>query len=207
MLTVAQAAKRASRDPETIRRWIRAGKLTAWKIGTQHVIDEDDLSDAIRGIFATPAERTDPSEAARDRAIVSAIHQSRAERAHQIHEVAAPYVASMTSAATGRPPVDVWLPQIVGRVVRAMDPLRIVVFGSRARGDQRADSDYDILVVMDHVDDRRAARLEVRRLLDDLPISKDVIVAPAAAIEGPDARPTGVLYWALVDGTTIYERP
>src|SRR5919201_5769278 len=43
MLTVPDAAKRAGRDPETIRRWIRAGKLRARKIGTQHVIDEADL--------------------------------------------------------------------------------------------------------------------------------------------------------------------
>jgi excisionase family DNA binding protein len=43
MLTVPDAAKRAGRDPETIRRWIRAGKLRARKIGTQHVIDETDL--------------------------------------------------------------------------------------------------------------------------------------------------------------------
>ena len=43
MLTVPDAAKRAGRDPETIRRWIRAGKLRARKIGTQHVIEEEDL--------------------------------------------------------------------------------------------------------------------------------------------------------------------
>ena len=43
MLTVPEAARRAGRDPETIRRWIRSGRLRARKIGTQHVIDETDL--------------------------------------------------------------------------------------------------------------------------------------------------------------------
>lgn len=43
MLTVPEAAKRANRNPETIRRWIRAGRLPARKIGTQHVIEESDL--------------------------------------------------------------------------------------------------------------------------------------------------------------------
>ena len=43
MLTVPEAARRAGRDPETIRRWIRTGRLRARKIGTQHVIDEADL--------------------------------------------------------------------------------------------------------------------------------------------------------------------
>jgi excisionase family DNA binding protein len=46
MLTVPQAAKLANRNPETIRRWIRAGRLRSQKVGTQHVIDEADL-DAI----------------------------------------------------------------------------------------------------------------------------------------------------------------
>jgi excisionase family DNA binding protein len=43
MITVPEAAKRAGKDPETIRRWIRTGRLRARKIGTQHVIEEEDL--------------------------------------------------------------------------------------------------------------------------------------------------------------------
>ena len=47
MITVPEAAKRAGRDPETIRRWIRNGRLRARKVGTQHVIDERDLEAAL----------------------------------------------------------------------------------------------------------------------------------------------------------------
>ena len=47
MLTVPQAAERVGRDPETVRRWIRAGKLRARKVGTQHVIEERDLDDLV----------------------------------------------------------------------------------------------------------------------------------------------------------------
>ena len=43
MLTVPEAARRTGRNPETVRRWIREGKLRASKVGTQHVIDERDL--------------------------------------------------------------------------------------------------------------------------------------------------------------------
>lgn len=43
MITVPEAAKRAGKDPETIRRWIRSGRLPARKIGTQHIIEEEDL--------------------------------------------------------------------------------------------------------------------------------------------------------------------
>ena len=44
MLTVPEVARRTGKDPETVRRWIRGGKLKARKIGTQHVIEEDDLA-------------------------------------------------------------------------------------------------------------------------------------------------------------------
>ena len=44
MLTVPEAASRAGKNPETIRRWIRSGRLPSRKIGTQHVIEEADLA-------------------------------------------------------------------------------------------------------------------------------------------------------------------
>lgn len=183
MLTVPEAAKRANRDPETIRRWIRAGKLSARKVGTQHVISEDDLSGVIGGNLGS----------------VDRPHR------HALGEAAAAYDAARIWTAPVAP--DRWLTHIVGRIVRAIDPVRIVLFGSRARGDNQPDSDYDLLVILDQVNDRRAARIEIRGLIDDLPIAKDVIVAPVSALDDPDDPPSGALYWALHDGMTIYERP
>lgn len=49
MLTVPEAARRTGKDPETIRRWIRSGKLRAHKVGTQHVIEESDLDEVVSG--------------------------------------------------------------------------------------------------------------------------------------------------------------
>jgi excisionase family DNA binding protein len=181
MLTVPEAARRAGRNPETIRRWIREGKLPARKVGTQHMIDQDDLTAFLDGTRS-------------------------ADQSHDIRESAAPYAVSPSVGPAPVSTLDVWLPQIVGRLVRAMDPARVVLYGARARGDQRPDSDYELLVILDDVDDRRAARIEVRRLLDDLPISKDVIVAGVADIEDPDDPPSGALYWALQEGLAIYER-
>jgi excisionase family DNA binding protein len=43
MVTVPEAARRVGRNPETIRRWIREGKLRSQKVGTQHLVDESDL--------------------------------------------------------------------------------------------------------------------------------------------------------------------
>jgi excisionase family DNA binding protein len=49
VLTVPQAARRTRRNPETIRRWIREGKLPARKVGSQHVIEEADLVGLLAG--------------------------------------------------------------------------------------------------------------------------------------------------------------
>jgi excisionase family DNA binding protein len=43
MITVPEAARRVGLNPETIRRWIRAGRLRSEKAGTQHLIDIDQL--------------------------------------------------------------------------------------------------------------------------------------------------------------------
>lgn len=48
MLTVPEAARRAGRSAETIRRWIWNGRLPARKIGNQHVIETEAL-DALVG--------------------------------------------------------------------------------------------------------------------------------------------------------------
>ena len=44
-----EAARKINRDPETVRRWIRAGRLRSQKVGTQHLIDEADLLIAAGG--------------------------------------------------------------------------------------------------------------------------------------------------------------
>jgi excisionase family DNA binding protein len=42
-MTVPEVAKRLGKNPETVRRWIREGKLHAQKIGNQHFVDEADV--------------------------------------------------------------------------------------------------------------------------------------------------------------------
>lgn len=50
MLTVPEAARRVQRDPETVRRWIRSGRLSSERVGTQHLVDERELD----AVCATP---------------------------------------------------------------------------------------------------------------------------------------------------------
>ena len=61
---------------------------------------------------------------------------------------------------------DEALADIVRRLVEAYQPERIYLFGSVARGDAGADSDYDLLVVVsnDAVLERRRSRLAYETL-------------------------------------------
>jgi excisionase family DNA binding protein len=204
-LTVPEAARRVGRNPETVRRWIREGRLRAHKVGTQHVIDDADLNDATHGMSLEPIRDPDPNGGPDTRAIVRAIHGGRSARSHEIREAVTPYL----QATRGRPAatVDAWLPMIVGRIVRVVNPAKIVLFGSRARGDAREDSDYDLLVIVDAAKDRRALRIAIRRSFDDLAVAADVVVATVEEAGGRiPGRPAGVVYWALQGGQVVYER-
>ena len=47
MITVAEAARRAARSPQTIRRWIRNGRLRSTNDGKRHMIEAADLEVAL----------------------------------------------------------------------------------------------------------------------------------------------------------------
>lgn len=81
MLTVPEAARRSHRNPETIRRWIRAGRLPAQKIGSQHLVDERDLAVLTEAstVALPEAWRRSPTGAALPD-IVAALRESRAGR-------------------------------------------------------------------------------------------------------------------------------
>jgi len=98
------------------------------------------------------------------------------------------------------------LPEIVERIVRGFAPVRIILFGSVARGEAGPDSDVDLLVVLPEVHHRHDQRVAIRRALADLPISKDVIVATPAEVEESQWRIGSVIWPAVQEGRVLYER-
>ena len=95
---------------------------------------------------------------------------------------------------------------MVDRIVGRFQPSRVVLFGSWARGTAIEGSDVDLLVVMNHVTDKRRAAIEMRRSLGDLPVSKDIVVATHDEIASRGHVVGTVLHAALRDGKVIYER-
>ena len=99
-----------------------------------------------------------------------------------------------------------WLPTMKRRLVRRYEPERIVLFGSQARGDARADSDLDLLVVVASAPDARELRIAMRNSLRDIPVPKDIFLTTQAhASEHGDLVGT-MLRRALREGVTIYAR-
>lgn len=107
---------------------------------------------------------------------------------------------------------DPVLDSAVRRIVERFRPLRIILFGSRARGEAGRWSDMDLLVVLPEVRDKRAAMVEALRALNGLrdpqgvPVAVDVIVTTPAEIESRGDVPGSVLRSALREGKVVYER-
>ncbi len=92
------------------------------------------------------------------------------------------------------------------RLVAALDPAAIYLFGSRGRGEGRPDSDFDLLLVLP--DAAGEAALDSRRAyapLLGLGIGADVVPCLAGDIEAEKDTP-GTLIHNAVRGRLIYRR-
>ena len=96
------------------------------------------------------------------------------------------------------------LSKLVRRIVNAVDPKRIILFGSAARGEAGPESDLDVLVVMPDGVHRRRTAQQIYRKLAGLGVATDVVVVTEQDIRDYGNEPSLVICPALEEGTEIY---
>jgi hypothetical protein len=98
---------------------------------------------------------------------------------------------------------DPRLKEAVGRLVDALHPRAIILFGSRARGEHRPESDYDLLVISDELRDYD----EVYRPVSGRGLHCDVVPCAVQTWKEAALDAGGVLRAALDDGIVLYGEP
>ena len=96
------------------------------------------------------------------------------------------------------------LDRLVQIIVEAVHPLRIVLFGSAARGQARADSDLDLLVEMPTGTHRRHTAQYLYRVIRGITIPFDLVVATPEDLQRHADNP-GLIYQTIrQEGKTLY---
>jgi predicted nucleotidyltransferase len=94
--------------------------------------------------------------------------------------------------------------QLVKSVVEAVRPLKIILFGSAARGKATADSDVDLLVVMPEGIHRRETARFLYKHLGDTGIPVDILVATPDDLKRHKDN-IGLIYrTVLLEGKEVY---
>lgn len=119
-----------------------------------------------------------------------------------------PYLLGMeTSRAPRIATDDPLVRDIVEQIVAVANPLRVILFGSRAREAGRVDSDVDLLVVMPDGTDRRRATTAIGSRLRRPGVGIDLLVTTPASLARYGDAP-GLIYRSILrSGVELYAAP
>lgn len=99
------------------------------------------------------------------------------------------------------------LQEMVQRMLKVGQPHKIILFGSRAQGNARADSDYDLLIIEPSKLPRYKRSASYRRALIGIGPSKDIVVWTPDEVQEWREVPNAFITTALKEGIVLYERP
>ena len=96
--------------------------------------------------------------------------------------------------------------ELIRRIAEQFSPDKIILFGSRARGEARPDSDIDLLVLFPEVTDPNKRASELHAALLDFSSPTDIVVSTTARFERY-RNVVNTVYWpAAREGKILYER-
>jgi predicted nucleotidyltransferase len=94
---------------------------------------------------------------------------------------------------------------IVLRIVETIHPEKIILFGSRARGDVRPGSDIDLLVIADSTQPRYRRSAPLYGALSDILVSMDILVYTPEEVEEWSGVRQAFVTTAVREGKVLYE--
>ncbi len=104
-------------------------------------------------------------------------------------------------------PASTPLERAIARVVQTMQPEAIYLFGSRARGDADADSDYDLLVIVPDDAPLGTRSLEATtRVARDPGVPLDIVPCRRSVFERKREHVGTLSYSATHEGRLVYGR-
>ena len=99
------------------------------------------------------------------------------------------------------------LDEIVERLVALASPVKIILFGSNARGEALSDSDLDLLVVEKKVTEQYDEALRLDRALRDFRLPIDLVVVSEDQLKRYGRVPGTIYYRSLQEGRVLYAQP
>ena len=93
-------------------------------------------------------------------------------------------------------------------IIQEASPEKVILFGSRATGKSRPDSDFDFMVVVKGIQNEREISRKINRALLDhkIPYSVDVVVVRDSTFHKHEDSPFYVYHQAKLEGKIYYER-
>lgn len=96
--------------------------------------------------------------------------------------------------------------KIADKIKKAVDPEKIILFGSYATGKQKKESDLDILIIMNSNLPRYKRSVPVYKALAGVLIPKDIIVYTPEEVEDWKDVPQAFITTAVLKGRVLYEK-
>lgn len=94
--------------------------------------------------------------------------------------------------------------ELARRIVEAVHPLKILVFGSAARGEAKAGSDIDLLVLMPEGTHRRRTAQGLYRVIGPIGVPFDLLVATPADLARHRDNPGLIYRTILAEAREVY---
>jgi predicted nucleotidyltransferase len=104
------------------------------------------------------------------------------------------------------PVTEALLREITSRIVQAFNPEKVILFGSRAAGTPNADSDVDLLVIMETQTAPIQRAVAVKRACRPRFVAMDVLVKTPEEVATQLRQGNFLLRQIMEEGRVLYER-